>query len=274
MSIKKRKPTKIMPYRSAPSGKVRLYNYKEPFIHYSGGFGYYGVLLFDLASDRVQCHRCGKWFESLGAHVIKTHRMSVSEYKTDVGLRNTTALIGERFRAKLIANGQERFKNLKVHTGKMAEKTKEKIRKAISDNRMESQNSTGCCPIQILNDLRELAEDLGRTPTYADIEGSERVQSVDTIAKVYGNVGNALEMAGLSKRKPGHNVKHSGTGKKLKYTDDMLLDFIRNFERHEGRVPSASDSRRSLIPHRSVYRKRFGSWKAAVRIALGDGDSR
>lgn len=42
-------PTKEVEYEEAPSGYVKLYNYKEPFMKFNGGHGYQGVLLVDTA---------------------------------------------------------------------------------------------------------------------------------------------------------------------------------------------------------------------------------
>lgn len=120
----KRPPTKVMEHPEAPSGFVTLYHYKEPFMKFEGGFGFQGVLLFDGKTDKVQCHLCGNWMDYLPNHLMREHSMKASAYKDLVGLRQSTALLNEAQREKLIESGLEkRIKNLKVR-GKKTEEEK------------------------------------------------------------------------------------------------------------------------------------------------------
>lgn len=196
---KAKKPTKEMKYEGAPSGTVMLYNYKEPFIPVSTGFGYMGVLLFDAETDTVQCHLCGKWFRYLPAHVRYDHKTLVAEYKALVGLANTTALISESHREKLIASGlARRLQNLKNQTGvKRSAETRKKISDALIKRRSEHQNLTGTCPAQLTERLRRKYQELGRTPTQDEIQGYE------TFRRVFGNFEKACEVAGVPYQTPG-----------------------------------------------------------------------
>src|ERR1035437_7681897 len=54
------------------------------------------------------------------------------------------------------------------------------------------------------------------------------------------------------------------------YTDEKLLHFLVLFEKENGRRPSASDSRRKLVPAVGTYAYHFGSWKKAVKLAFND----
>src|SRR6185436_14180348 len=146
------KERKEMEFEEAPSGFVKLYNYKEPFMKFDRGFGYEGVLLFDGKTDKIQCHFCGQWFSQLGHHLHKEHNMLASEYKDEVGLLQTTALIGEELRAKLIQkNLGKRLKNLRPGK-KKTRAEKEKIRKTLKANalRRETQNRFGTSPLQLI----------------------------------------------------------------------------------------------------------------------------
>ena len=104
---------KEMEYDDAPSGFVKLYSYKEPFMPFHGagifdiGYGFEGVLLFDGKSDKIQCHFCGDWYDFLPSHIRKEHSIKTSEYKELVGLTSRTALISEKVRTKMIANGKK-----------------------------------------------------------------------------------------------------------------------------------------------------------------------
>lgn len=255
------KEKKVMEHPDAPSGYVTLYNYKEPFMKFNGGFGYQGVLLMDGETSKIQCHYCGEWFEYLAHHLHREHNMSAAEYKTAVGLRQSTALLGEKFRAKLIAvHLDERKSNLRVQYGKKTEEQKAKIRETMLRNGMarEQQNEYGTCPMQLITRLQALAAKLGRTPTKKEITFTA------TLTKVFGSVANAITRAGLTPRKTGVNVYWKGT--EPLYTRDALLQALKDFKEANQRDPSWSDFRRDLLPAPNTYRKFFGTWRKAVEL--------
>lgn len=68
-----------------------------------GVFGEVGVLAYDAMEDKVQCHICGKWFQFLAGH-LRTHGITVFEYKEQFGLNRNHALCGKEnslYRSKL-----------------------------------------------------------------------------------------------------------------------------------------------------------------------------
>lgn len=258
----KRKADKIMEYEDAPSGSVKLYNYKEPFMKFEKGFGFEGVLLFDAEDDTVQCHLCGNWYEFLGPHIFREHHIFASEYKQEVGLLQTTALIGEKMREKLIAyrlGKKAKIRNLRAG-GKKTQAQKDKIRETLKKNSelRESQNRMETCPLQLIERLQKLATELGRTPL------SREVGFEETLVKVYGTYNEACRIAGLTPRKVGETLRKIKPGT---YTKEILLEFIVNFKKIHGRNPSRSDRERNLLPSTESYRRHFGSWKVALEEA-------
>lgn len=257
----KRRQRKEMEYPDSPSGYVTLYNYKEPYMDFEGGFGYQGTLLFDGETDKIQCHLCGNWFEHLVPHIAKEHNMRASQYKEIVGLNQTTALISEKVREKLIANGlDKRLQNLRSRKGiKMSQETKDKIRETLRKNGREMQNIRGSCPAQIIERLVKKYNELGRTPTGAEMgEGF-----YETTRKVYGSFKEACAVAGIEHRKPGINVSYV----KKKYTEDELVKDMVKFYKNNGRMPVISDCKRGLLASDETYRRRFGKWKVAIELA-------
>lgn len=265
------KKLKEIEYEDAPSGYVTLYNYKEPFMDFhspitADSFGYEGVLLFDGATDKVQCHFCGKWYESLGPHIGHEHNMLASEYKNMVGLSQSTALIGEKFRQKLIANGQGRFKNLRPGK-KKSEEEKKRIGKTLSTPLRQYQNARGTCPLQLIDRLLARAKELGRTP------GRKEINFEEALVKTYGSFNKACEFAGLKTRKPGQTIKNQEKNKhvvknipkRLHISDKELLSMLRVFKKNNGRDPSSSDCRRGLLPAYGRYAYHFGGLKKAIK---------
>lgn len=254
-----------MEYEDAPSGFVTLYNYKEPFMKYAGGFGYQGVLLFNGEDDKVQCHLCGEWFEYLPNHLHIEHMIAASEYKDMVGLRATTALIGEKQRAVLIQKGTERFKNLRPGTGTRSEATKRKISEGLKRSRgtREEQNRVGTCPDQLIERIRQTYHKLGRTPRDNEIQGK------DTIEKVYGSWKAACEIAGIPYRAPTEVISRRAAGKGKLIEADLILWIRDNIQ--DEILPTISDYARAVGVSRQVtskWTRRRGGWDELCRRSL------
>lgn len=262
MPNKKAREKKEMEHEEAPSGFVTLYNYKEPFMRYEKGYGFWGVLLFDGKTEKVQCHLCGEWMQYIGNHLHKEHNMTAADYKRKVGLRQNTALISERLREKLIAASMEKRKANLVPGGKKTPEMIEKIRKTLKDTRAESQNDKGTCPLQLVDRLRKLHDKLGRTPH------TDEIGFYQTLVKVWGSLQDACIAAGIPYRKPGQNIKHHTLGVKELYSKDQLVILMRSFREKHGREPSPSDARRNLLPAYNTYKNKFGSWKKAKQLAF------
>ena len=153
-----------MDYEEAPSGFVTLYNYKEPFMKYESGFGFQGLLLFDGKTKKLQCHECGEWFHYLPDHLHREHNMTASAYKERVGLRQSTVLISEDTRHKLVAVGLERRLQNLIPGGLKTEEMKEKIKATCLKRTREMENEHGTCPEQLLQRLNAEYEKYGRMP--------------------------------------------------------------------------------------------------------------
>lgn len=223
------KEKKELEYPDAPSGFVTLYNYKEPFMPFSfegEGYGYEGVLLFDGTTDKIQCHLCGGWYKAMGNHLHREHNMLASAYKEIVGLRQTTALVSESLRAKMIANGlDKRLQNLRAG-GKKTEKQKKKISETLKRVVREKENETGTCPMQLLDRLKALSDKLGRCPTNREC-GFEA-----SIVRVYGSFSEACKLIGLIPRKSGQTL-----GNKRYITKEQTIDFVKNFWINNSKMP-------------------------------------
>ncbi len=257
-------------YEEAPSGNVTFYNYKVPLMKYTKGFGFIGALVFDTETDQVQCHICGGWFISLPRHINFIHHITAKEYKEEVGLLKTTALIGERLRAKLIASGlDKRLQNLRQNQAwrknfKMKEVTKEKIRKTLRKNvaLAEHQNLRGVCPEQLIDRLQTLYKEKGNT------FHSKHIPMEQALINVFGSVREACRIAGVPLRKPGQTARAERVQEFRKFNDEQLLDFLKRFKEKNGRKPSLSDSKRALIPSANIYKYKWGSLEKAVNLAL------
>ncbi len=304
-----KKERKEIEYEEAPSGFVYFYNYKEPLMKFDKGHGFLGTLAFDGDTDKIQCHLCGEWYGNLPPHLVKEHNIRAPAYKEIVGLNQTTALINENMRKKLIASGMDkRLQNLRQNgMGKGTTRSKEvraKISATLKKNTPEMQNLRGTCPVQLIERLRNKYFELGRTPLHKELGFH------NALTATYGTMKQACAIAGIPYRDcieyirnffdiNGRLPRHKDVGKnalwrniqrynyrelcrdalasdnhyrkpdkRLFYTKEQLINFVRNFETIHGRKPSYSDCKRGLLPHLSRYSYHFGSWQNTLKIAF------
>jgi hypothetical protein len=199
--------------------------------------------------------------------------MTARAYKNEVGLRQSTALLSEALREKLVLNGvDKRIQNL-IPGGKKTQEEKDKVRATLKKTTMEDKNRRGTCPAQLLDRLYKKFQKYGRMPTHKELgEGL-----ADTIVATYGTMKEACRLAEVPYRKPGENVVDPVAEKKvipskapIEYDRDMLLRLLRVFKDTHNREPYRSDLKRGLLPDRSVFDRYFESFKEAKEIAFRD----
>jgi hypothetical protein len=109
---------------------------------------------------------------------------------------------------------------------------------------------------EILAELRECAERLGRSPTMREFAGDPQTRvHPQTVIEHFGSWNAAKRRAGLVPRRFA--------------TREELLGRLRDLGEELGRVPTAKDldARRGSVPSKSLYWHTFGSLTAALREA-------
>jgi hypothetical protein len=105
---------------------------------------------------------------------------------------------------------------------------------------------------QLLQALRDFAEELGKTPTYTEMD-NKGPHSGYTYESRFGKWNNALREAGLEVN---WNI-----------SDEKALQNLREFAEELDKVPTTREMNNSG-PHSSeVYKYRFGKWNNALREA-------
>jgi hypothetical protein len=220
---------KTIEFEDAPSGQIMLYNYKEPFMEFfdkatGEGYGYEGVLVADAGGDVVQCHFCGKWFSILQWHIKKEHNLNAKLYKEKTGLTQSTALISENYREKLVLLKRQRGnlgKNLRPG-GKHTEETKKKIGASLKKNVREIQNTKGTCPLQLKYKFMNLWDKLGRQPTSKEYERQPNGSNRETCIKVFGSWDKFVAECGGKRLSAYEGSRKSREKNTLKKTQEML----------------------------------------------------
>jgi hypothetical protein len=248
-----------------------FYNYKEPLRRYIGGHGFMGVLAHNREGDRVQCHICGNFYQTISPSHVKTHGFeTLKAYKDEVGLAYTTALISEPVREKLVKIFFEQGLQRKLDLKSNKKFEQERIERLIASNksrtgerlRLEKRNLRGNCPDQLLDKLKVLKKELGKVPTKRDFRAKYKGRFLGTIYQTFGSWTNAVKKAGMT-------PISETPGAERKYTDKQLLDYLKEFHKMHSRLASHSDFDRGLLPAHSTYIEHFGSMnKARVRAKL------
>jgi predicted metal-dependent hydrolase len=110
----------------------------------------------------------------------------------------------------------------------------------------------------LLNYLKELAVKLGRAPYIKDIIKAGEVSCFSYVSH-FGLFSNAVKAAGLVPNK---------TGFQQKYTNEYLLNYLKELAQKLGRTPNTKDLNKPGVICSAVYAAYFGSINKAV-IAAG-----
>lgn len=112
---------------------------------------------------------------------------------------------------------------------------------------------------EMLSMLKEKAKQLGKVPTQDELNSDPEMPKFLTYVYRFGSFKSACKEAGLSYRKHGRSIK---------FTDDELLDMLRNKAKELGRVLTGNDlGKRNNMPVRQVYIYRFGGLQIALKKA-------
>lgn len=245
-----------------------LYNYKEPLTKFEGGFGYKGTISYSENADKIQCHFCGLFFESLGYHINKIHSVNAFEYKSKVGLMSSTSLIGESLRKKFIERSIK-YNNVVIPALLRGSKKALEARKTQphSKKSLEQRNLEGSCPDQLLDKILNLKEKLNRVPSWKDFYREYNGNYLGAIQLTFGSWSKALYKVGLI------SVGETNT---IRTSESHLLEYLKDFYTSYQRTPRSSDFNRELLPSQGVYTRKFGSlnearFRAEIPILIRKG---
>lgn len=113
---------------------------------------------------------------------------------------------------------------------------------------------------ELVNQVRMLAEELGRTPTKMDFEMDWRVASPETARRQFGSWNKFLETAGLKA-----NQQHR---ERIYATNDEMIAQVKMMAKELGRTPTRLEfDRSSKTSSASAIVKRFGSWSNFLEAA-------
>jgi len=109
---------------------------------------------------------------------------------------------------------------------------------------------------QLIQSLRHLSREIGRTPRVEDFQKNAGYPSFKTYFQRFGSWNNALKLAGLK-----INVRKD-------YTKEELIGMLRNKANELGRSPIIKDlDSDKNMPDRDTYERHFGSFNKSLEAA-------
>lgn len=243
-------------------------DYKEPLTKVKKGYGFMGVLCTNKQETHLQCHECGLFFKNLGVHT-KSHSMSADEYRQKYELRRTTGLVPPKVHEAMVRRVQnadsltklKRITGLRKGAAKLEQMKREGYRKR-QPYSLENKNKNGTCPAQLLDKIKLLAKDLGYTPSQLEFGKAYKTGHIEAVYRTYGSWTNAVRIAGL---------KPKGQGRQPLYSQEILINIMRDYYDRYGRQPSYNDfvKTRGVPSHTNLY-KYFGSYSKAIQAAFNN----
>lgn len=264
---------KVIKYKDS---YLTIKNYKEPLkeIPKGEGFGYYGCFLVTTDGKFGQCHICGELFSSVSLHVLNKHKVGVKEYRKRFELSPSTALISEEFRAQVKQRTIDWLKGMSKEDKQAFIKRrserwkifiKRKINKVQPKITLETKNKRGTCPDQLISKIHEVAKKLGHTPTLSEfIDATDGQRFKHLIFATFGSWLNALKIANLD---PHTKRENGGNKKSSRKPDYVLLESLALFSQENNKIPTATDCKRGFLPDYAIYRRRFGTFENARKLA-------
>lgn len=175
------------------------------------------------------------------------HQISDTDLLDD--LRRVATQIGHSpTEAEYNEHGQYSAYTLRKRFGSIPE-----ARKAAGLNEGDKKVSN---PDEILADIQEVAEQLGRAPSQSEYR-ERGTYSVRTVYNYFDSWVSARQSAGINE----------GPTQIQKVPEDALLTAIKQLAEDVARVPSQSDMNEDGEYSEEVFHRRFGSWSTAVRKA-------
>lgn len=242
-------------------------NYKEPLKPFEGGYGYAGTIAQSEDKTKIQCHFCGGLFESLTGHIGAKHGLSGREYKEKVQLTLSTALVADVVREKQVLGrrtsssggpGKNFDKGLAQYWEEVRAGKRPGPRKGDHKWSLEYRNKKGLCQDQVLEKIRDLAKELGKTPSHDQFR-EKYTRFNHSIYYFFGSWNTAVKMAGYVP------IQEQ---QRQKWEPEKLKEYLRLFYKEHGRSPQKSDWNRGLLPNHYHYYKHWPTLNEA-RLAAG-----
>jgi hypothetical protein len=234
-----------------------------PYTKVEDGYGYRGVLIQHRKSGKIQCHICGKWFNSLGKHSGMKHKTLARDYRIKFGFPLSQPLCSVAVSRKNSVNTRRIKPWLKTSAKRIvAWNRANRLKRKHYPESEAFLNSRAICDDQLVRRVLAIADVVGRNPSISDLVKHD-CKLYPVIHYRYGTWNNFKKKHNL-----GDIREKAPTYKK----DGVLLALRRWVEEHK-RIPKPKDFANTSPRTITVY-KHFGSWGRALAVAGISTESR
>lgn len=242
-------------------------NYKLPLKEVTDGYGYYGTLAQSKDHEEVQCHICGRMVINLGQHAWQSHEMKARDYRVKFQLGLRTPLCSDTFSEKCKQVKIDAWNKLnedeKLERLALMAQARSQTKRIGNPRSLEAMNKDGMCPDQLIEKIQILAKKIGVSPTFEQFKTEYNGKYTGSIIRTFGSWNGAKHIANLPSNKSGADTPHN----RSPYSDEVLLEYLRSFQKEKGHTPTHSDWRKGFLPSYNLYRHRFGGIQKARELA-------
>lgn len=231
-----------------------------PYQKVVNGSGYHGVLIKDKSTGKVQCHVCGKFYESIPLHSYQKHKLNAADYKLKYGFASTFPLCSVK------VSKQRREKSMRDKMWELGGLEKYKKARLAGLRKRHKQggfslafvNSRNICNEQIYRRYMLISDKIGSLP------------SAKTIRKYDPPLDGVIRsrFGSFNKFKLKFNLPANKRNERNPHSNDRILSILRGYYKKELRIPLADDFKRPKMGiSQKVILARFGSWNRAMMMA-------
>jgi hypothetical protein len=259
-----------------------IYKGIAPFMKFEKGFGYYGVLLEEEATGKIQCHLCSHTVFNISNHLRHKHKkISSNEYRVQTGLSLGTPLMSESTRKKIKNNflnlteskknavlKRLRNQNVRLHTIQ-----KETKRQRTAKASIQTNNRYGTCPEQVRSQFYEKYNELKRVPNLNELSGRLRY----IIETRFGSYEEAVVVWGIPRKEYREHILNSQNNALEarkennffpKYTVEEIKKQYQGFFKINKRLPTWGEVSQFGMAGRTCFKRAFGIEKSELEKSL------
>lgn len=218
---------------------------------------------------RCPVRRCGVYKHNLALHIRRSHHtIPLSAIRKALGIPSSCSFVSSRLRARLAAQIPPEKAKASLSANRHPLTPAERQRRPGTVDARKSvnyRNLRNTCEAQVAHRLADLANKLGRAPTYREAQVEYGLSWTKQIRHIYGTWNNALAQCQLRGRARGERTNERDR--------DITLAALAAWHEHHGDLPSERDAATSqqapALPHRLVVLKgmRADSWDIAMNRA-------
>lgn len=263
-----------------PKEYFPIYKSVPPYIKFTAGHGFKGVILENKETGKIQCHLCGTDAFNLSKHLFHKHKdTNPIEYRKNTGLGLTTPLMSTRTLKKIKNNflnltqkeKDKRIKLLKENNKKVHSQGKHKPRGEYSSTQYE--NKYGTCEVQAKDRFYNEYNKFGKIPSWKEMSSKLRY----IIENRFGSYGEALKIWGIDEKVyKDHLLEAQNKAYEVRREADFFPKYdektVKNqytdfFLRHK-RLPTWGEVKSLGLPSRTVFVRIFGRNKSEIEINM------